>query len=46
MRELNPLLWHVARAEGLTAEEAADVVQTTWLELLRRLHDIRSPAGA
>jgi RNA polymerase sigma factor (sigma-70 family) len=43
VRELNPLLWHVARAEGLTSEEAADVVQTTWLELLRRLHDIRSP---
>jgi RNA polymerase sigma factor (sigma-70 family) len=43
VRELNPLLWHVARGEGLTAEESADVVQTTWLELLRRLHDIRSP---
>jgi RNA polymerase sigma factor (sigma-70 family) len=43
VRELNPLLWHVARGEGLTTEEAADVVQTTWLELLRRLHDIRSP---
>jgi RNA polymerase sigma factor (sigma-70 family) len=43
VRELNPLLWHVARAEGLAAEESADVVQTTWLELLRRLHDIRSP---
>jgi RNA polymerase sigma factor (sigma-70 family) len=43
VRELNPLLWHIARAEGLTAEESADVVQTTWLELLRRLHDIRSP---
>jgi RNA polymerase sigma factor (sigma-70 family) len=43
VRELNPLLWHVARAEGLTAEQSADVVQTTWLELLRRLHDIRSP---
>ena len=42
VRELNPLLWHVARAEGLTSEEAADVVQTTWLELVRRLHDIRS----
>src|ERR1700722_16117516 len=42
VRELNPLLWHVARAEGLTTEEAADVVQTTWLELVRRLHDIRS----
>src|SRR5215475_7401949 len=43
VRELNPLLWHVARAQGLGREEAADVVQTTWLELLRRLHDIRSP---
>src|ERR1700760_3858266 len=42
-RELNPLLWHVARNEGLTAEESADVVQTSWLELLRRLHEIRSP---
>jgi RNA polymerase sigma factor (sigma-70 family) len=40
---LNPLLWHVARAQGLAAEDAADVVQTTWLELLRRLHEIRSP---
>jgi RNA polymerase sigma factor (sigma-70 family) len=43
VRELNPLLWRVARAEGLTAEQSADVVQTTWLELLRRLHDIQSP---
>jgi len=40
---LTPLLWHVARAQGLHTEDAADVVQTTWLELLRRLHDIRSP---
>ncbi len=31
------------RAQGLSVEEAADVVQTTWLELLRRLHEIRSP---
>ncbi len=41
--ELNPLLWHVARSEGLTAEESADVVQTSWLELMRRLHEVRSP---
>lgn len=45
VRELNPLLWHVARSQGLTQEDAADVVQTTWLELLRRLHEIRSPAA-
>lgn len=43
VRELNPLLWHVARAQGLSSEEAADAVQATWLALLRRLHDIRSP---
>jgi RNA polymerase sigma factor (sigma-70 family) len=41
--ELNPLLWSVARAEGLTHEDAADVVQTTWLELVRQMHTIRSP---
>jgi RNA polymerase sigma factor (sigma-70 family) len=43
VRELNPVLWHVARAQGLNAEEAADVVQVAWLELLRRLATIRSP---
>jgi len=42
VRDLTPLLWQVARAQGLGSEEAADVVQTTWLELLRHLHDIRS----
>jgi RNA polymerase sigma factor (sigma-70 family) len=41
--ELNPLLWHVARSQGLTEEDAADVVQTSWLELVRQLHAIRSP---
>jgi RNA polymerase sigma factor (sigma-70 family) len=43
VRELTPLLWHVARTQGLSSEQAADVVQSTWLELLRRLHEIRSP---
>ena len=41
--QLNPLLWHVVRAQGLGAEESADVVQTTWLEFLRRIDEIRSP---
>jgi RNA polymerase sigma factor (sigma-70 family) len=41
--ELNPLLWQVARGQGLTAEDAADVVQTAWLEFLRQLHGIRTP---
>jgi RNA polymerase sigma factor (sigma-70 family) len=43
VRELNPVLWHVARAQGLTVDQAADVVQTSWLELLRRLPEIRVP---
>ncbi|KRD45006.1 RNA polymerase subunit sigma [Cellulomonas sp. Root930] len=43
VHDLNPLLWHVARSQGLDASTAADVVQTTWLELVRRLHEIRVP---
>jgi RNA polymerase sigma factor (sigma-70 family) len=43
VRELNPLLWYVAHDQGLTADQASDAVQTAWLELLRRLHEIRSP---
>jgi RNA polymerase sigma factor (sigma-70 family) len=41
--ELNPLLWRVARSQGLLAEDASDVVQTTWMELVRHLDAIRSP---
>jgi RNA polymerase sigma factor (sigma-70 family) len=43
--ELTPLLWHVARAQGLDAAICADVVQTTWLNLLRSLADIHTPAA-
>jgi RNA polymerase sigma factor (sigma-70 family) len=43
--ELTPLLWHVARAQGLDAANCADVVQTTWLNLLRSLSDIHTPAA-
>jgi RNA polymerase sigma factor (sigma-70 family) len=43
VRELDPLLWHVARGQGLSADDAADVVQTAWLEFLRQLRDIRTP---
>jgi RNA polymerase sigma factor (sigma-70 family) len=45
VRELNPLLWHVARSQDLSADDAVDVVQTTWLELLRRLDQIHSPSA-
>lgn len=41
--ELTPLLWHVARNQGLSAAAAEDVVQTTWLSLLRELDNIRAP---
>jgi RNA polymerase sigma factor (sigma-70 family) len=36
VRLLTPVLWHVARAHGLDRELAEDVVQTTWLTLMRQ----------
>ena len=45
VQELNPLLWHVARSQGLSREDAADVVQTAWLELIRSLREIRTAAA-
>ena len=41
--ELSPVLWHVARAAGLGADDAEDVVQTVWERLLSHLADIRVP---
>jgi RNA polymerase sigma factor (sigma-70 family) len=41
--ELSPLLWQVARSQGLEYEEAEDVVQGTWLSLLSHLDQIHSP---
>jgi RNA polymerase sigma factor (sigma-70 family) len=43
VRELNPLLWHVARSQGVPSSDVSDVVQNTWLELVARLDEIRSP---
>ncbi|MFT4137178.1 RNA polymerase sigma factor [Microbacterium sp.] len=45
VRELNPLLWHVARTQGLHTDEVLDVVQTAWLELVQRLDEIRTPSA-
>jgi RNA polymerase sigma factor (sigma-70 family) len=45
VRELTPMLWHIARAQGLDPESSSDVVQNTWLSLLRSLSDIRTPAA-
>ena len=36
VRLLTPVLWHVARAHGLDRELAEDVVQSTWLTLMRQ----------
>jgi RNA polymerase sigma factor (sigma-70 family) len=41
--EINPRLWHVARAQGLNRDEAFDAVQVAWLELVRHLDSLRSP---
>lgn len=36
VRLMTPVLWHVVRAYGLSRDPAQDVVQTTWLALVRR----------
>lgn len=37
------LVWSVPRSYGLSAADAADVAQTTWLRLVERLSTIRDP---
>jgi RNA polymerase sigma factor (sigma-70 family) len=41
--ELTPLVWHVARGNGLDRGTAEDVVQTVWLSLLRHLDRLEQP---
>ena len=43
--ELSPLLWHTARAAGLSPDDAKDVVQTVWTLLLSHLDGIRTSAA-
>jgi RNA polymerase sigma factor (sigma-70 family) len=43
VRLMTPLLWHVVRSYGLDAALAEDVVQTTWLTLVRRHETITEP---
>lgn len=48
VRLMTPVLWHVVRAYGLDRALAEDVVQTTWLTLVRRhesIHDPRAVSG-
>ena len=39
------LLWHTARAQGLSAAQAEDVVQNTWLSLVQHASGITDPQG-
>jgi RNA polymerase sigma factor (sigma-70 family) len=41
--DLSPLIWYVARGQGLDRTVAEDVVQTVWLTLLRNLHSVAEP---
>ena len=43
VRLLSPMLWQVVRASGLDRATAEDVVQTTWLTLVRRHESILDP---
>ncbi len=43
--ELSPLLWQVARAQGIERDAAEDVIQCTWLSLLSHLGQIHSPVA-
>lgn len=43
VRLLTPVLWHLVRAYGLDRESAEDVVQTTWLALVRNVDSVRDP---
>ena len=43
--EFSPLLWHVARAAGLSSGDAEDVLQTVWVRMLEHLDEIRTPTA-
>jgi RNA polymerase sigma factor (sigma-70 family) len=45
VRVMTPVLWHVVRAYRLTTEVAEDVVQTTWLSLVKSRTSIQEPAA-
>jgi RNA polymerase sigma factor (sigma-70 family) len=41
VRRLTPTLWHLARAQNLDRASAEDVVQATWLAMVRQAASIR-----
>lgn len=42
---MTPVLWHVVRAYRLSEQAAEDVIQTTWLALVRRRASILDPVA-
>jgi len=40
---LTPILWHTVRAQRLDPQAAEDVLQTTWLSLVRSANSIADP---
>ncbi|MGO1630195.1 MAG: RNA polymerase sigma factor [Microbacterium gubbeenense] len=45
VREMTPVLWHIARSYSVSASVAEDVVQATWLALVRKHDTIDDPAA-
>ena len=45
VRVMTPVLWHVVRAYRLPQDVAEDVIQTTWLTLVRRHESIADPVA-
>ncbi|OLF16826.1 RNA polymerase subunit sigma [Actinophytocola xanthii] len=43
--DLSPLVWHVARSNGLGRVEAEDVAQTVWLAFVRHIHRLSDPSA-
>ena len=43
VHSLTPLLWHIVRAYGLDTASAEDVVQNTWLTLVRKADTVAEP---
>lgn len=43
--ELSPMLWRVARRQGLDHASAEDVVQNSWLTLMKKLPELDNPAA-
>ncbi|MBE1874262.1 RNA polymerase sigma factor [Myceligenerans pegani] len=43
VRETTPLLWATVRAQGVGHDEAADIVQNTWVQLVKHADRIEEP---